>query len=230
MTRGEVLRATGPTSGSKIKIKMGAPRDGKITGAEVWLAYEAGGFRARRSAPARCVVWLAKRPQFPGRRIRRGRNQAQDRGLPRARRHQRRLCVGDRDRRAGRKCGMDPIDFRIANAAKEEPSDCRTCLTSGSASSKRSRQSRNSPHYKSELKGPNRGRGVAAGFWFNAGMQSSADGEHPDRRYRQRRHRLDRYRWITRRDGDDHRRSPRHRRLPMCVRSVGTPIPSAIPT
>src|ERR1700722_18838420 len=44
MTRGEVLRASGPTSGSKIKIKMGCTRDGKITGAEVWLAYEAGAF------------------------------------------------------------------------------------------------------------------------------------------------------------------------------------------
>ncbi len=29
-------------------------------------------------------------------------------------------------------------------------------------------------HYRAPLGGPNRGRGVAAGFWFNAGMQSSA--------------------------------------------------------
>src|ERR1017187_2375529 len=35
MSRSEVLRASGPTSGSKIKIKMGCTRDGKITGAEV---------------------------------------------------------------------------------------------------------------------------------------------------------------------------------------------------
>ncbi len=33
---------------------------------------------------------------------------------------------------------------------------------------------KNSPHYKSKLEGPYRGRGVAAGFWFNVGMQSSA--------------------------------------------------------
>ena len=31
-----------------------------------------------------------------------------------------------------------------------------------------------SEHYKSKLTGPNRGRGVASGFWFNVGLQSSA--------------------------------------------------------
>ena len=30
-----------------------------------------------------------------------------------------------------------------------------------------------SPHYKSPMEGPNRGRGVASGFWFNVGLQSS---------------------------------------------------------
>src|SRR5262249_37977890 len=29
-------------------------------------------------------------------------------------------------------------------------------------------------HYRNPLKGPNRGRGVASGFWFNAGLKSSA--------------------------------------------------------
>ncbi len=33
---------------------------------------------------------------------------------------------------------------------------------------------KNSPHYKSKLNGKNRGRGVGFGFWFNAGLQSSA--------------------------------------------------------
>ena len=33
---------------------------------------------------------------------------------------------------------------------------------------------KNSPHYKSKLEGPYRGRGVASGFWFNIGWQSSA--------------------------------------------------------
>ena len=44
MSRSEVLRASGPTSGSKIKVKMGATKDGKIVAAEIWMAYEAGAF------------------------------------------------------------------------------------------------------------------------------------------------------------------------------------------
>ncbi len=33
---------------------------------------------------------------------------------------------------------------------------------------------KSSEHYRSELQGENRGRGVAMGFWFNVGMESSA--------------------------------------------------------
>src|SRR5271155_5062726 len=51
MSRGEVLRASGPTSGTWIKGKMGATRDGKITAAQFWLAYEAGGFPGSPFAP-----------------------------------------------------------------------------------------------------------------------------------------------------------------------------------
>ena len=32
----------------------------------------------------------------------------------------------------------------------------------------------NHPHYKSKLEGKNRGRGVASGYWFNGGGESSA--------------------------------------------------------
>ena len=42
MPRSDVLAATGPTSGSYIRIKMGANRDGKITAVQAMLAYEAG--------------------------------------------------------------------------------------------------------------------------------------------------------------------------------------------
>ena len=44
MNRAEVLMATGPTSGSVIRVKMGVKRDGRITAAEVWMAYEAGAY------------------------------------------------------------------------------------------------------------------------------------------------------------------------------------------
>ena len=44
MDRDEVFRATGPTSGTRIKVKMGVSNDGKLTAAEVWMAFEAGAY------------------------------------------------------------------------------------------------------------------------------------------------------------------------------------------
>ena len=44
LTRTEVLQATGPTSGSYIKVKMGATKDGRITAVEADLMYEAGAY------------------------------------------------------------------------------------------------------------------------------------------------------------------------------------------
>ncbi|HET9588060.1 MAG TPA: molybdopterin cofactor-binding domain-containing protein, partial [Anaerolineales bacterium] len=44
MNRSDVLSATGPTSGSYIKVKMGADAKGRITAAQAVLAYEAGAF------------------------------------------------------------------------------------------------------------------------------------------------------------------------------------------
>ncbi len=44
LTRTEVFEGTGPTSGTQIKVKVGATKDGKIIAAEAELVYEAGAF------------------------------------------------------------------------------------------------------------------------------------------------------------------------------------------
>jgi len=44
MTREEVLEGTGPTSGTYMRAKLGAKRDGTIVAAEVYLAFEAGAY------------------------------------------------------------------------------------------------------------------------------------------------------------------------------------------
>jgi xanthine dehydrogenase molybdenum-binding subunit len=72
------------------------------------------------------------------------------------------------------KCGIDPCEFRLMNGAKEG-----TASPAGPAFPRIGyletiQAIKNSPHYKSKLDGPNRGRGVASGFWFNIGWQSSA--------------------------------------------------------
>ena len=44
MQRDEVLQATGPTSATYIKVKVGAKKDGTIIAADAYLAYEAGAY------------------------------------------------------------------------------------------------------------------------------------------------------------------------------------------
>jgi CO/xanthine dehydrogenase Mo-binding subunit len=44
MSRDEVFKATGPTPGTKIRIKIGAKKSGEITAGKAWLAYESGAF------------------------------------------------------------------------------------------------------------------------------------------------------------------------------------------
>ena len=70
------------------------------------------------------------------------------------------------------KLGIDPIDFRLKNAAKEGTRradgpkhpriGCVEVLEAMKAH----------PHYTAPLGGPNRGRGVAVGFWSNVGFSS----------------------------------------------------------
>jgi CO/xanthine dehydrogenase Mo-binding subunit len=50
MSRDEVFRASGPTSGSKVRVKLGAKRDGTLVAASVSLWYEAGAFRGSPAA------------------------------------------------------------------------------------------------------------------------------------------------------------------------------------
>ena len=52
MTRDEVLRATGPTSGGIARARIGARKDGTLVAGELELHYEAGAFPVHRSRSA----------------------------------------------------------------------------------------------------------------------------------------------------------------------------------
>ena len=173
-TRTEEFESTGPTPGSYIKVKMGATKDGKITAGKAYLAYEAGAYPGGMVDPgAQCV--------FAPYDI----ENAHVDGLD--------VCVNKPKTAAYRapgatnaefasetivdeladKLGFDPIEFRLMNAAKEGtrrvdgPVFPRIGLVEVLEAMK------DHPHYKAPLEGPNRGRGVAIGFWFNAGEASS---------------------------------------------------------
>jgi len=174
MSRSEVFESTGPTSGTYIKVKMGVTKAGKITAADAYLAYEAGGFPGSLvDAGGQCMFApyemdnarvdgydvVVNKPKTAAYRAPAAPNAA--------------FAVETVVDELAEKLGMDPVEFRLLNASKEGtrrvdgPTFRRVgnveCLEAAKASE----------HYNAPLEGPWRGRGVASGFWFNIGFQSS---------------------------------------------------------
>jgi len=175
MNRAEVLRATGPTSGGTIRCKMGATKDGKIVAAEIWMAYEAGGFPGSPvPMGAMCIVApydipnividaydvVVNRPKTAAYRAPGATNAA--------------FASETIVNELAEKCGIDQCDFRILNGAHEGTPQTAGPPYKRIGMIETVEAIKNSPHYKSKLEGKNRGRGVATGFWFNIGFQSSA--------------------------------------------------------
>ena len=101
MDRDEVFKATGPTSGTKIRAKVGVTNDGMITAADVWMGYEAGAFPGSPvGAAGMTVLACYDIPNFFVRRLRRGRQQAEGRRLPRSGCADGSVRRGERARRA----------------------------------------------------------------------------------------------------------------------------------
>jgi xanthine dehydrogenase molybdenum-binding subunit len=175
MSRGEVLRASGPTSGSKIKVKMGATKDGKLVAAQIWMAYEAGAFPGSPvGAGAMCIIapYTIENLQIDGYDVVVNRPKTAAYRAPGATNA---AFASETiiDELADR-CGIDPLDFRIKNGVKEGAPQVVGPPFKRIGFIETCEAIKNSDHYKSKLTGKFRGRGVASGFWFNAGMQSSA--------------------------------------------------------
>ena len=131
-------------------------------------------FRARRwsGAPCRPSPATTCSPR-EGARLRRGHQPAQGRGLSRARLAHVRLRGGKRGRRAG--CGARSAWIPSSCASRTPPGRAPrppTAPPSGpTAWSPTLQAAKVHDHYRAPL-GPNQGRGVASGFWFNFGGET----------------------------------------------------------
>ena len=116
MTREEVFRATGPTSGSSSTVKIGATKDGKITAVKATMPPAGRRLPGLAHPRRRGLRALALRPrQRADHRLRHRHQPAQGGGLSRARRADRRVRRGVHARRTGRGPEDGP-----ARAAPEE--------------------------------------------------------------------------------------------------------------
>lgn len=172
LTREEVFRGTGPTCSTSMDIKVGAKRDGRITAALAVLRYQDGAFPGIWGMLGGMTAWacydlpnvkaiaydvLVNRPKVAAYRAP---------SAPMAA-----FGVESTMDLVAQAIDMDPVEFRLLNAAKEGtrasygptygPIGIRATLEAV----------KNHPQMKAKL-GPNQGRGMACGFWFNFGGQT----------------------------------------------------------
>ena len=174
MSRKEVFESTGPTSGSQIKIKIGATKDGKITAAQAFLAYEAGAFPGSPvGAAAECVFGPYDIPNvvIDGYDVVVNKPKSGAYRAPGATNAS--FAAETVVDELALKLGLDPIDFRLNNAAREGTRRASGPVFPRIGLVETLEAMKSHPHWSAPLEGPNRGRGVAVGFWMNGGAESS---------------------------------------------------------
>jgi CO/xanthine dehydrogenase Mo-binding subunit len=174
MSREDVFKATGPTSGASMTVKIGIKRDGKIVAADGLFKFQAGAFPGSpvmnatmcAFAPydipnARSVGYdvVCNRPKSAAYRAP---------GSPISA-----FAVESVLDVLAKKIGMDPLELRLKNAAKVGTQMVYGPKLSHGGYLETVQALLNHPGYKAPLK-KNQGRGVASGYWFNGGGESSA--------------------------------------------------------
>ena len=168
MSRAEVFEATGPTSGSYIRVKIGANKEGMITAADITMMYEAGGFPGSPINQAcQCVMtpYNVANGRIEGYDVVVNKPKAaayRAPGVPAAA-----FAAESVIDEICEKLGMDPLEFRTKNASKEGSRRIPGPVLQKVGYLETLAAAMDTEHYKTPLEGPNRGRGVAAGFWFN---------------------------------------------------------------
>jgi CO/xanthine dehydrogenase Mo-binding subunit len=175
MSYSDVLSATGPTSGSYMRVKIGADQDGRITAAEAYLAYEAGAFPGSPVGAAGGTIFAPYRienAQVDGFDVVVNKPRAAAYRAPGATNAA--FAAESVIDEMCERLGIDPLEFRLINGAQEGDRRVDGPAYHRIGYLETVEAARNHSHYSSPLTGPNRGRGVASGFWFNYGGKSSA--------------------------------------------------------
>ena len=174
MSREDVFRASGPTSGSAMRIKIGATKDGKIVAAEAELMYQAGAFAGSPVGPG-CMCAFApydlENVKVVGYDVVVNRPKVAAYRAPGAPISE--FAVESVLDEIADRLGIDPLDLRAMNAAKEGTQAAYGPKFGPIGFMETIAAAKSHPHYSAPL-GENQGRGVASGFWFNIGGESSA--------------------------------------------------------
>ena len=172
MTRDEVFEGTGPTPGSYLKVKMGATKDGRLTAATAYMAYEAGAYPGSPvGAGAGCIFTPYDIPnvQIDGYDVCVNKPKTNAYRAPGATNAA--FATETVVDEISEKLGVDPLEFRVKNGAKEGTRRADGPVHPVIGCIETTEAALGSEHYRSSLdktaNGKVRGRGVASGYWFN---------------------------------------------------------------
>ena len=174
MTRSEVFEASGPAPASWMRVKIGVKNSGKMTAVETDMAMDAGAYPG---SPVMQAIVCA----FACYDVENGKIDGYDvvvnkpktaayraPGSPQAA-----FAVESLIDEICAQLNLDPIEFRLLNAAKEGTRRIEGLVARRIGLVECLEAARNHDHYKAKLENGNSGRGVACGYWPNRGFQSS---------------------------------------------------------
>ena len=168
MSRTEVMEATGPTSGSFVKVKIGVTNDGRITAADAYFAFEAGAFPGGPLGGASAAI-------FASYNIENVRIDAHDvvDNKPKTAAYRApgapivTYAVESTIDEIADRLEMDPMDFRLLNVAVEGTRRADGVMNRRIGAKETMEAVKAHPHYEAPIEGKYRGRGVGMGFCRN---------------------------------------------------------------
>ncbi|MDJ0824915.1 MAG: xanthine dehydrogenase family protein molybdopterin-binding subunit [Rhodobacter sp.] len=175
MSRDEVFRASGPTSATSVDVKIGARQDGRITAASAELRYSCGPYAdiwAELGAMTSFACYDLENVNTVGYEVLVNRPKTAAYRAPSA--PMAAFAVESAIDELAQKLGIDPVAFRIKNAAREGTRSSYGPVYGPIGIGPTLEAAQTHAHMQAPL-GPNQGRGMACGFWFNFGGQTCTD-------------------------------------------------------
>ncbi|MCH8205502.1 MAG: xanthine dehydrogenase family protein molybdopterin-binding subunit [Chloroflexi bacterium] len=168
MTRTEVLEATGPTSGSYVRVKIGVTNEGRITAAHGYFVFEAGAFPGGPLGGASAAIFAS----YDIENVRIDAHDVVDNkpktaayrapGAPMVT-----YAVETTMDEIAERLGMDPMDLRLLNVAVEGTRRADGAMNRRIGAKETMEAVKAHPHYSAPADGKHRGRGVGMGFCRN---------------------------------------------------------------
>ena len=174
MSRKDVFEGTGPAAASLMRTKIGATKDGKITAAKLWLAFDAGAFPG---SPIGGATMCATGPYNIENLLVDGYDVVTNHQKVQAYRApgqpQGSFSVEPLMDELAEKLGIDPMELRLRNVVKEGDRQPNGVPHPVFGAKELEEAMRDHDHYHSPLSGPNQGRGAAIGYRWQGGQASS---------------------------------------------------------